>query len=745
MMHFFLVFCSHTVIFIFIPCLAIDAVAVVRLLLHLCICLQIKTIRSYSRNRASAQAANRAHLFPEVFISQMTCLQHSLPELTAALQRFPHKLTREQFYPCAYHYMFLARQMDLKFKELFRKGYVKGTVIIASGNEATAVGMSMPFRPGRDVLSLLHRDLGAHLTQGVLPLEIMCQFMANENSPTHGREGNVHFGNVAERRFPMISHLGDMLPLTVGGVWGARRRGEDVMGLAVIGDGGTSTGDFHEALNIASVRTVPVLFLIQNNLYAYSTPIKYQYNCERLSDRAAAYGIKGTTVDGTDAWEVYNAVCDALAGMQQDAKPRILECMTVRLEGHAAYDKAEYISSDERSEWLKREPVMLARQALATCGYSEEQIFSLEERVNAYVTAATQEALAYGRPSPKLHCGAVFARSQSHPKLPVFALDRARNLNAVTAALDYLMEHNPTMTIVGQDVGVYGSAFKSCKGLFEKYGADRVIDMPIAESATAGFCLGASQTGIKPVMEFQFADFSTEAVTQIGLNAGTWFFRTEQPAQILFRLPCGGGITLGAFHSGEFEGLWSRFPGLKLFYPVTPQETFEAMVAAFYDPNPSLIFEHKLLYSGRQETIAFDGICEGLIRPRRYTDGTELTIVALGASVEACLAVVKKYNYSAAVWNPFILNPLQAGPLIESVRKTGRLLVVQESGETAGLGDRIISVICRDSFEHLTCPPRLVCTPDTPIPFAKELEVVCLPGIDRIHQEIVTMIGEKCE
>ena len=653
-------------------------------------------------------------------------------------------MSREQFYPVAYYYMYLSRQMDEKFKELFRKGYVKGTVIISIGNEATTVGMALPFRPGQDIFSLLHRDLAAHIINGETPLSIMCQYMANQNSPTHGKEGNVHYGNAHARRFPMISHLGNMLAPTVGGVWAARKNGEDVFGLTTIGDGGCSTGDFHESLNLASVQKVPVLFIIENNHYAYSTPVKNQYNCKRLSDRATGYGIEGKTIDGTDVFEVYTAVCDALEGMAADHLPRIIECMTLRLEGHAVYDKAEYVSEEERHEWLKQEPLKKARDALMQCGATEEEILSLEESIRELVDQTTREAVGYPRVNPAQHSWKIHA-TPSVENVKPFKTSSARNLNAINAALDYILAENKQAYIFGQDIGKYGSAFKTCKGLFEKFGPKRVIDTPICESATTGFCLGASQIGTFPIMEFQFADFATEAVTQLGLNAGTWFFRTEKPAPMLIRLPCGGGINLGAFHSGEFEGLWSRFPGLKLFYPVTPQETFEALVAGFYDPNPCLVFEHKLLYWARQGEIDFDGDLKAILKPRKYTDGTELTIVAFGAMAETAISAVTANKYSAEVWNPFILNPLLIDPIIESVRSTGRLLVVQESGATSGLGDRIISLITRECFENLKCAPEIISAPDTPVPFARELEVYYIPGQENISKKIELMIGEERE
>lgn len=667
----------------------------------------------------------------------------NIEELISNTPRFPQKMGKEQFYPVAYYYMYLSRQMEEKFKELFRKGYVKGTVIISIGNEATTVGMSLPFRHGHDIISLLHRDFGAHLVASS-PLSLMNQYIANEKSPTHGREGNVHHGDTDRRRFPMISHLGNMLAPAVGGVWAARRNGEDVFGLATIGDGGSSTGDFHESINFASVQKIPVLFLIENNHYAFSTPTHLQYNCKTLSDRAKGYGIEGITIDGTDVWEVYSSVYDSIQKMSDDSLPRIIECKTLRLEGHAVYDNAEYVDRNKFEIWLKDDPVSKARNGLIDCGFSEDSILSFEEDIHNQVEKITQESVKISSPDPRKQTWSVYSDIKSDKK-PPFKASNVRNLHAVNSALDYLLKYNEKAFLCGQDIGVYGSAFKTCKGLVEKFGPQRVIDTPICESATTGFCLGASQTGAFPIMEFQFADFATEAVTQLGLNAATWFFRSDTAAPLLFRLPCGGGITLGAFHSGEFEGLWSRFPGLKLLYPVTPQETFEALVGGFYDPNPCIVFEHKLLYWGKQEDIDFNGDIDSIFRPRKYIDGNDLTIIATGAMVETVLSAIDKHNYSAQVWNPFILSPLKIDPIIEDVKKTGKLLIVQESGETAGLGDRFISLICRECFHELKCAPQIVAAPDTPIPFAKELECFYIPSQDRICQKIELMIGEKCE
>ncbi len=306
----------------------------------------------WRRRPAEVRLGARAKSSPPGGATQRIDAGHA----AADAARYPQRLSQAEFYAAAYPLMLLSRRMEERMLELFQKGYVKGTVTISIGNEATAAGMTLPLRSGRDVVSLLHRDFAGHLALGSTPYQLFCQYMANAESPTHGREGNVHHGDASRRRFPMISHLGKMLSLVVGATWEARRAGEDAFGLAAIGDGGSSTGEFHESLNVASVRQVPVLFLIENNHYSFSTPANLQYHCRQLSDRARGYGITGRTIDGTDAWEVYTPVCDALETMHASSLPTILECMSLRLHGHAAYDKAEYVPAEQFEEWRQPRP-----------------------------------------------------------------------------------------------------------------------------------------------------------------------------------------------------------------------------------------------------------------------------------------------------------------------------------------------------------------------------------------------------
>ncbi len=748
-----------------------------------------------SRDFAELQWENTNHT-----PSTMSITDFSKP----MMRRFPEKLTREQFYPTAYLFMRLARRMEEKIFELYRQGLVKGTVTQGTGNEAAAIGAAFPFRPGLDVVSLLHRDLGSHLLLGSTPYQIFCQYMANADSPTLAREGNVHHGDAASRRFPMISHLGGMLSTVVGAVWSAQKRGENACGLAVIGDGGSSTGSFHEALNLASVFHLPVLFLVENNSYAFSTPTEHQYRCGQLSDRAAGYGMPGETIDGTDVWAVYDAVTRQLARMNAEPSPQsktvcggpaILEVRTHRLVGHAVYDAAKYVDPAKLVEWRRDDPLLKARAALHdVVGLSESQIAGLEDDVESEISEALERALAVGRPVVSDRDERKLTGDERKPTatscraaaVPVarraYHAERSKMGEAVTRALDYLLENDSNACLLGLDIGEYGSAFKTCKGLFAKYPM-QVIDMPICEAGITGFALGASQTGTKPIVEYQFADFATEATTQIGLNAATWYWRSGSPAPMLLRMPCGGGVTMGPFHSAEYEGLWSRFPGILVLYPTTPQEMFEAIVAGYDDPNPVCVMEHKLLYWSMSGSIHFAGnldetnhsfnpsecpLSETLLRPRRHREGEQLTIVAIGAMLRDATTAIDAWITESSVaksmqtespstpteateladkadksvaeavelWNPFVLEPSYWGPIVDSVRKTGRLLVVQESGGFAGVADALVRKVTEEAFGSLKAAPHVLASHDEPVPFAPELESQYRPSVAKILSAI---------
>jgi 2-oxoisovalerate dehydrogenase E1 component len=425
--------------------------------------------------------------------------------------------------------------------------------------------------------------------------------------------------------------------------------------------------------------------------------------------------------------------------MHSEPGPQLIECLTLRLHGHAVYDNGEYVPDDLMQKWRSQDPLPATRRRFFDeCGFSEEATATIESRIEEEIQESLNSALRSVRPDPKKHDWSVFAPSAIE-KIEPFRSAAVKNGEAIKKAQEYILARESEAFLMGLDIGRYGSAFKTCKGLIDKFGPERVIDMPLCEPSLMGFALGASQLGLKPIFEFQFADFSTETATQLGMNIGTWYFRTGCAAPILVRLPCGGGLTMGCFHSGEFEGLWSRFNGLKLLYPATAQESFEAIVAGFYDPNPCLVFEHKLLYWSKGGPIEFDGDLANVWRPRQYREGTDTTVVAFGAMVYEALAAAEKSDKSFDVWNPFVLQPMSLRPIVESVRKTGRLVVVQECGATQGLGDMIISQIVREAFSSLKAAPALVAAFDTPVPFAPELESYYRPNAEKILAAVATL------
>lgn len=658
-----------------------------------------------------------------------------------------------EFYKVCYPYMYLSRKMDERIVELFKKGYVKGTVTLGMGNEGTSIGLSLPLRPGKDPVSFMHRDIGSHLVFGSTPIEIFNQYMANIESPSHGREGNVHWGNAKELRFPMISHLGNMLAPVVGATWQKRKNDLDTYGLAVIGDGGASCGDFHESINLASVLNVPVIFLIENNHYAFSTPTKFQYKVDSLSKRASGYDLEGKTIDGTNPYLVYSSIMDFLNKMKNNPGPKILECMTLRFNGHAVYDDGKYLTDEDKKKCIEEDPLKSTRQKLFELGiYNENELVSLEKEIENEIQVSIESSLKVASPDPKNNSWSSYATIDSKTQkeniiLPNFVSKKPlKNAEAINQALEYILENVPQSFILGLDIGKYGSAFKTTKGLVDKY-QGRIIDMPLCESAITGFALGSSQSNGKPIVEFQFADFSTEAATQMALNSATWFYRSGVPAQILYRLPCGGNLTVGAFHSGEFEGIWSRFPGLKIFYPSTSQETFDAMIAGFFDPNPNIILENKSLYWSKlgEGNVFFNGNLEEILRPRNHNKGTDLTVVTIGSMLHETLAaqnLLTDSKISLDIWNPFMIKPLNLDPIIDSVNNTGRLLVIQESQEPNGIGHDIISKVTIKSYKNYKTAPRLLAPIDVPVPFAPVLESYYRPNKDKIIQIVNEMMNQ---
>ncbi len=644
-----------------------------------------------------------------------------------------------------YESMYKARHGEARLIELYRQGIVKGTVTSGEGNEATIVGAASALDPETDVCNFMQRDFAGYLVWGVSLYHLFSHYIANRDSSTEGKDGNVHHGMPSRGLLPMVSHLGAMLPNVVGAVYARRRNGTPSVGMAIIGDGGTSTGDFHESINIASVLDIPVLFLIENNQWAYSTPNKYQFRCDDLSTRAAGYGIEGERIDGTDVAAVYDRVTEIVETMRSRLAPFLLQVDSYRLAGHVAYDTADYVPKEELVEWRKRDPLVVARRRLTTeTGIADADLVALEARWEEEVSKEANRALDRERISPSTVGWDTYSVSSETPRLPETTLSDATPVQAINRALDLAMESDPSVFLIGEDIGAFGGPFKTTKGLFEKYGRERVVDMPLAESGFTGFALGAAVMGMRPVVEMQFSDFSTDAVTQIGVNAGTFFFRTGHTAPLTIRMPGGGGLSYGPFHSEDLEGLFGTFPGLKIVYPSFVDDFFSLLLASIYDDNPVLFFECKYLHRRIKADVSFDGTVPALAGARVVREGSDVTVCAYGAMLHEALAAAgaaeRAMGVSVEVVDPRVLKPFDTRTLVRSVSKTHRLLVVHEAWQACGVGAWIISSILQEVFFELDAPPLLYAAPDTPIPFAPELEAVYRPDRSGVLEKIKQLL-----
>lgn len=650
-----------------------------------------------------------------------------------------------------YAWMFYARTVDNRILDLFRQGLIKGTVTGGQGHEALIAPLALLARKDIDVISFTHRGLGGHLIWSSSLVDHLNQYCANAQSPTQAREGNVHHGDPANRSLPMISHLGAMISNVVGLTDAQRRHGRPAVGFTFFGDGGSSTGDVHESLNLASVLSLPVIFIVENNGYAYSTPVREQFSGRsELWQRAAGYGIEGLRLDTTDGdvGRVAQDLAAAIDKVRSTSRPLLIEAHCARLRGHAAYDTCDYLTAAENDAIQARDPLPRFRDALVRKGLGD-QLEGIEGALRPYIESCIQQALGVARPipsGPRL-VSDVFAPETTpgpwKPEDPAASpLNQAQALNA---ALRKILTEHPQAVVLGQDIGTYGGAFKVTEGLIRDFGRSRVLNTPLAESASTGYAIGLALGGFRPIEEFQFADFATEATTQITLNAATYHFRSGARVPLVLRLPCGGGLTFGSFHSQELESLFLSMPGLKALYPSTPQDAFDAMLAAYEDDNPVLLFEHKGLYRRRKQPVRWNPGYREVWQPRRLAAGDYATLVTYGemtlTALEAADYLWSEYERSFDVWDLRALSPLRLDAIADSVRRTHRLVVLHEGRTTHGFGAELVSRLTEALFFELEAPPLRIGALDIPVPFAPELEAEFRPHRDRVIARIIDWMG----
>ena len=643
-------------------------------------------------------------------------------------------------------WMLLSRTADNRILELFRQGLIKGTVTGGQGNEGLIVPLALLADKAVDVVSFTHRGLGGHLVWSGHLCDHLNQYFANAQSPTKAREGNIHHGDPKTRSLPMISHLGAMLGPVLGSTDSQRRLGKPAVGLTFFGDGSSSTGDIHETLNLASLLSLPIVFVIENNQYAYSTPTTEQFTQGvPLWRRAEGYGLEGFAIDATDAHSAAKALSSALQKVRSTSRPLLIEAHTLRLRGHAAYDTCDYMSPGQSDEFFSKDSLPKLRAQLAS-SVGEARVAAIEVEILAFVEACIAHCLAIGRPDPAGMTEEVFAPVAA--PLPWKAEPAGpSNLNmaqAINLALRKVLSERPESLILGQDIGVYGGAFKVTEGLLSEFGRPRVFNTPLAESGCTGYAIGLALNGHRPIEEFQFADFATEAITQITQNAATMHFRSGAACPIVFRLPTGGGLTFGSFHSQELDSFLLAMPGLKALYPSTPQDAFNAVLAAYEDNNPVILFEHKALYRRGRQPVGWDPDYRSIWKPARLREGAAATLVTYGemvhVAVEACDYLASEYEIEVELFDLRCLAPLDLTAIGESLTKTGRLAVLHEGRLSHGFGAELVSALTESHFASLKAAPLRIASLDIPVPFAPELEHAHRPNKDAVIERLTTWL-----
>ncbi len=641
-----------------------------------------------------------------------------------------------------YKKLLLPRMIEEKMLVLLRQGKISKW-FSGIGQEAIAVGAALALQDDEWIMPL-HRNLGVFTTRNMPLHKLFMQWQGSYDGYSKGRERSFHFGNKAHHICGMISHLGPQLAIADGTALAHKLKRENKVSLAFTGEGGTSEGDFHEALNVAAVWDLPVIFLIENNGYGLSTPVSEQYRCENLIDRAKGYGMEGVQIDGNNILTVYDTIKGVRDYCINNQKPYLIECMTFRMRGHEEASGTKYIPQHLFEEWKEKDPAINYENFLLDEGVlSAETIESIKEETKNYIDE--ELAVGFNAPSIKINTEEelkdVYAEKSTvnGQRLTVKKIDNskpvsyspstesswreARFINAISDALKQSMEQHPNLILMGQDIAEYGGAFKITEGFVNMFGKERVRNTPICESAIVGASLGLSMEGFKVMMEMQFADFASVGFNQIVNNLAKIYYRWRQNADVVIRMPTGAGVGAGPFHSQSNEAWFVHTPGLKVVYPSTPVDAKGLLIAAINDPNPVLYFEHKALYRSISGNVP-DEYYEIEIGKARIVDyGEDISIITYGVGVHWATEYANTHeDISLDILDLRTLLPLDYDAVKSSVERTGKVLILHEDTLTGGIGGEISAWINEHCYELLDAPVIRCASLDTPIPFNIELE-----------------------
>ncbi|GEO11478.1 alpha-ketoacid dehydrogenase subunit alpha/beta [Segetibacter aerophilus] len=641
-------------------------------------------------------------------------------------------LTKEQLI-VFYRSLLLPRLIEEKMLVLLRQGKISKW-FSGIGQEAISVGATLALQQDEWMMPL-HRNLGVFTTRQMPLHKLFMQWQGNKDGYSKGRERSFHFGSKEHYICGMISHLGPQLAVADGVALAYKLRKEDKVAVAFSGEGATSEGDFHEALNVAAVWDLPIIFIIENNGYALSTPTNEQYRCERLVDKAKGYGMEGVRIDGNNILEVYDTIKGVREYCIRNQKPYLIECMTFRMRGHEEASGTKYVPQAMFDEWEAKDPIkkfeeyLLEQEVIDTHKASQIKIEirqTIEEELKIAfnapsITADKQEELndVY---APILRKD--FAQLQ---QVEITKSERAprdlRLVDAIKEGLHQSMHQHPNLILMGQDIAEYGGAFKVTEGFVEEFGEERVRNTPLCESAIIGAGLGLSLEGFKSVIEMQFADFVTAGFNQIVNNLAKIHYRWSQNADVVIRMPTGGGVGAGPFHSQSNEAWFVHTPGLKVVYPSSPIDAKGLLIAAINDPNPILFFEHKALYRKVSGDVPADYYEIEIGKANLVKEGTDISIITYGMGVHWALNfAASNPNISLDILDLRTLLPLDYDAIKSTVTNTGKVLILHEDTLTGGIGGEISAWISEHLFELLDAPIIRCASLDTPVPFNLALE-----------------------
>ncbi|MFL6263514.1 MAG: pyruvate dehydrogenase complex E1 component subunit beta [Thermoanaerobaculia bacterium] len=669
-----------------------------------------------------------------------------------------------------YAFMKLTRDLDSRFEALLLTGRVSKWYSEV-GSEATTIPAGLALGAG-DALCTLHRDLGAILAVYLDPARafpgfgfgepdgrrpdpdqlmhrLACQLLGKGEGFSQGVERSFHYGYLAPEHgilhAGMISHLGSMIPVAAGCAFAFRQAGSDRVAVNFIGEGGTSTGDFHEGLNMAAVWKLPLILVIENNRYAFSTPARLQYAARQLSDRGPGYGVAAETVDGNDPDAMAAAYSRAVARARAGEGPTLIEAMLGRMRGHAEGDDSlKVVPPDELAAYRAADPVPAYAQRLEAEGVMDAATRErLEARIAEMVESAITRAIAAPPPADEIALRPVFAPDPPRRvavEAPAVISSRSKGettyVDAINQALLEEMERDSSVVLMGQDIGVFEGAFRTTRGLHARW-PNRVLDTPIAESGTIGIAIGAALLGYRPVVEMQFGDFISCGFNQLVNVAAKLYYRWQVSCPIVVRLPTGGGVGAGPFHSQNPEGWFAHTAGIKVVCPATAADAMGLLKAAIRDPNPVMLFEHKFLYRRIKSVLPDGDAVARLGEARVMRPGRHLTLIGYGASIWTSMEAAEelaKSGVEAEVIDLRTLVPYDEETVLASVKRTGRALIVHEAQRTAGFGAEVAARLADAAFPWLDAPIRRVTYPDRPVPYAKNLEKVLLPDKGKVVQ-----------